>query len=60
MVEAPSLSLPRFAGEGTAGAARDLSEGPSLLPLPRSGGGLGWGLLDENPLRTKRDRLLRR
>ncbi len=39
---APSLSLPRFTGEGTL-AIRIGDEGHGLLPLPRSGGGLGRG-----------------
>ncbi len=41
--KALSLSLPRFAEEGTF-TISDLSEGHNLLPLPRSGGGLGRGL----------------
>ncbi len=37
---APSRTLPRFKGEGTL--AIDIpDEGHALLPLPRSGGGLG-------------------
>ena len=42
---APSLSLPRFAGEGTLtiGVGRSLCDTPSPLPLPRRGGGLGRG-----------------
>ncbi len=39
---APSLSLPRFTGEGTL-AIGFLDEGHNLPPLPRSGGGLGRG-----------------
>ncbi len=31
--EAPSLSLPRFAGKGTL-AISNVYEGPNLLPLP--------------------------
>jgi hypothetical protein len=38
---APSLPLPRFTGEGTL--AINIAEGHCLLPLPRSGGGLGRG-----------------
>jgi coenzyme PQQ precursor peptide PqqA len=38
----PSLSLPRFAGEGTL-AISSVDEGRILPPLPRSGGGLGRG-----------------
>lgn len=37
----PSLTLPRFAGEGTL--AIGLDEGRALLPLPQGGGGLGRG-----------------
>jgi hypothetical protein len=41
---APSLTLPRFAGEGTL--ATDIhDEGAKRPPLPRSGGGLGRGSL---------------
>jgi hypothetical protein len=40
--QAPSLSLPRFAGEGML-TSHILDEGHALLPLPRSGGGVGRG-----------------
>jgi hypothetical protein len=36
--QTPSLSLPRFAGEGTLTISN-----ANLLPLPRSGGGVGRG-----------------
>ncbi|GLI92502.1 hypothetical protein LMG27198_14940 [Methylocystis echinoides] len=39
---APSLTLPRCAGEGTL-ATDILDDGANLPPLPRSGGGLGRG-----------------
>ncbi|KAF2989583.1 hypothetical protein MJC1_03350 [Methylocystis sp. MJC1] len=42
VVCAPSLTLPRFAGEGTL-AIGIADEGRNLPPLPRSGGGLGRG-----------------
>ncbi len=38
----PSLSLPRFAGEGTL-AISIVDEGHSLLPLPLAGEGWGGG-----------------
>ncbi|GLI91704.1 hypothetical protein LMG27198_06960 [Methylocystis echinoides] len=40
---APTLSLPRFAGEGTL-AISILDEGTNLLPLPRRRGRGGEGV----------------
>jgi protein ImuB len=40
----PSLTLPRFAGEGGGDGSRAFDEARRLFPLPRSGGGVGRGL----------------
>jgi hypothetical protein len=42
-LRAPSLTLPRYAGEGPADIPQNLDAARDLLPLPRSGGGLGRG-----------------
>lgn len=42
LTPAPSLSLPRLAGEGTL-AINAVNEGPHLPPLPLAGEGWGGG-----------------
>ncbi|WP_424361219.1 cytochrome c-type biogenesis protein [Methylocystis parvus] len=45
MSKTPSLSLPRFAGEGTLTISAVVDEGRNLLPLPRQRGRAGVGAL---------------